>query len=69
MELRELPSVEELVRASGVGVPHERAVTAAREVLAEARVEITAGVDPGSLVERLIARHSMAGRLSVAPPA
>ena len=59
MELRELPSVEELVRASGVGVSHERAVAAAREVLAEARVEITAGLDPGSLVERLIAAAAL----------
>ena len=54
MELRELPSVEELVRSSGVAVSHERAVTAAREVLAEARLEIAAGVEPGSLVERLV---------------
>src|SRR5579862_4233547 len=54
MELRELPSVEELVRASGVALSHERAVAAAREVLAEARVEIGAGVDPGSLVDRLV---------------
>jgi L-seryl-tRNA(Ser) seleniumtransferase len=54
MELRELPSVEELVRASGIALSHERAVAAAREVLAEARVEIAAGVHPGSLVERLI---------------
>jgi L-seryl-tRNA(Ser) seleniumtransferase len=59
MELRELPSVEELVRAAGGGVSHERAVAAAREVLAEARVEITAGVDPGSLVERLIAATNL----------
>jgi L-seryl-tRNA(Ser) seleniumtransferase len=59
MELRELPSVEELVRASGVGVSHQRAVIAAREVLAEARVEITAGLDPGSLIERLITASAL----------
>jgi L-seryl-tRNA(Ser) seleniumtransferase len=56
VELRDLPSVEELVRSSGVAtLSHERAVAAARGVLAGARAEIAAGQEPGSLVERLIA--------------
>jgi L-seryl-tRNA(Ser) seleniumtransferase len=56
VELRDLPSVEELVRSSGVAtLSHDRAVAAARGVLAGAREEIAAGRDPGSLVERLVA--------------
>jgi L-seryl-tRNA(Ser) seleniumtransferase len=54
MKLRDLPSVDELVR-------HERlraadrglAVAAAREVLSRAREEIQAGGDPGDLAERV----------------
>jgi L-seryl-tRNA(Ser) seleniumtransferase len=56
VELRELPSVDELVRSEDlVGLPHEVAVAAAREVLARAREEITAGHDPGDLAERALA--------------
>jgi L-seryl-tRNA(Ser) seleniumtransferase len=49
MELRDLPSVDELAR--GVGDP--LAVDAARAVLDRAREEIRAGADPGDLGQRL----------------
>jgi L-seryl-tRNA(Ser) seleniumtransferase len=51
VRLRDLPSVDELARA----VDDPLAVDAAREVLSRAREEITAGFDPGDLVERLAA--------------
>jgi L-seryl-tRNA(Ser) seleniumtransferase len=49
MELRDLPSVDELAR----GVDDPLAVDAARAVIDRAREEIRAGVDPGDLGERL----------------
>ena len=49
MELRNLPSVDELAR----GVPDPLAVDAARVVLARARAEIRAGAEPGDLTTRL----------------
>jgi L-seryl-tRNA(Ser) seleniumtransferase len=49
VELRDLPSVDELAR--GVGDP--LAVAAARTVIDRARDEIRAGADPGDLAERL----------------
>jgi L-seryl-tRNA(Ser) seleniumtransferase len=49
MELRDLPSVDELTR--GLGDP--LAVDAARTVLERAREEIRVGVDPGDLTERV----------------
>jgi L-seryl-tRNA(Ser) seleniumtransferase len=49
MELRDLPSVDELAR----GVDDPLAVDAAREVLGRAREEIRAGADPGDLTARL----------------
>jgi L-seryl-tRNA(Ser) seleniumtransferase len=49
VELRDLPSVDELAR--GVGDP--LAVDAARAVIDRAREEIRAGVDPGDLAGRL----------------
>jgi L-seryl-tRNA(Ser) seleniumtransferase len=49
VQLRDLPSVDELVR--NVGDP--LAVTAARTVLEQAREEIRAGADPGDLQARL----------------
>jgi L-seryl-tRNA(Ser) seleniumtransferase len=52
VELRQLPSVDELARA--VDLPHVAAVVAARETLARAREEISAGHDPGDLVERVL---------------
>ena len=45
VELRDLPSVDELARASDDPL----AVDAARAVLARAREEIRAGADPGDL--------------------
>jgi L-seryl-tRNA(Ser) seleniumtransferase len=50
MELRDLPSVDELAR----GLADPLAVDAARSVLARAREEIRAGVDPGDLAARLL---------------
>ncbi len=49
MELRDLPSVDELARSTADPL----AVEAAREVLARAREEIRAGHDPGDLSARL----------------
>jgi L-seryl-tRNA(Ser) seleniumtransferase len=49
MELRDLPSVDELARA----VDDPLAVDAARAVLARAREEIQAGTEPGDLAVRL----------------
>ena len=49
MELRELPSVDELAR----GVDDPLAIEAARAVIASARSEIQAGRDPGDLKARL----------------
>jgi len=55
VELRQLPSVDELVRAEPlVRLPHAAAVAAARETLARAREEIGAGHDPGDLVDRVL---------------
>ena len=63
MELRELPSVDELLRNEEVArLPHAAGVAAAREALARAREEVAAGLDPGDLVQRTLAaaaaRHS-----------
>jgi L-seryl-tRNA(Ser) seleniumtransferase len=58
VRLRDLPSVDELARA----VDDPLAVDAARAVLARARDEITAGFDPGDLVERLGAELAAARR-------
>src|SRR5438477_4060864 len=49
MELRDLPSVDELARGSDDPL----ATDAARAVLARAREEIRAGADPGDLAERV----------------
>src|ERR671935_2009200 len=49
MELRDLPSVDELAR----GTDDPLAVDAARAVLARAREEIRAGAEPGDLEARL----------------
>ena len=58
MQLRDLPSVDELARA----VEDPLAVEAARTVLARAREEIRAGFEPGDLRERLEAELSAARR-------
>src|SRR5436190_18938786 len=49
MQLRDLPSVDELARA----VDDPLAVEAARRVIDQAREEILAGADPGDLAERV----------------
>src|SRR6476620_4608359 len=55
MQLRDLPSVDELARDERLaGEPPARAVEAARSALARARDKITAGHDPGDLVERAL---------------
>ncbi len=51
MELRDLPSVDELAR----GADDPLAVDAARSVLARARLEILEGRDPGDLAARMLA--------------
>ncbi len=54
--LRNLPSVDELLRAEPLaGEPHPLVVAAARVVLQRAREEIEAGRDPGSLVDAVLA--------------
>jgi L-seryl-tRNA(Ser) seleniumtransferase len=58
VRLRDLPSVDELARA----VDDPLAVDAARAVLARAREDITAGFDPGDLVELLGAELEAARR-------
>jgi L-seryl-tRNA(Ser) seleniumtransferase len=50
VELRDLPSVDELAREAGDPL----AVAAARTVIDRAREEIQAGVDPGDLTARLL---------------
>ncbi len=53
MQLRDLPSVDELARDPRLaGAPPSLAVEAARSVLARAREEIAAGRKPGDLAER-----------------
>src|SRR4051794_40463734 len=55
MELRDLPSVDELARDQRLaGEPAVLAVEAARSALARAREEIRAGHDPGDLGERAL---------------
>lgn len=58
MELRDLPSVDELAR----GVDDPLAVDAARMVIDRAREEIRAGADPGDLAARLHAELAAARR-------
>ena len=55
MKLRDLPSVDELLRDERLaGEPHDLAVEAARSALARAREEIAAGNDPEPLVEAVL---------------
>ncbi|MBA2332608.1 MAG: hypothetical protein H0V94_07470 [Actinobacteria bacterium] len=55
MRLRDLPSVDELLRDERLGSePRSLALIAARAALERAREEIRAGVDPGDLVERTL---------------
>jgi L-seryl-tRNA(Ser) seleniumtransferase len=56
VRLRDLPSVDELLRDERLAAePHELAVAAARSALERAREEIRAGEDPGSIVEVAVA--------------
>lgn len=56
MKLRDLPSVDELLRDERLASePHDLAVAAARAVLDRARGEISAGRDPGPLVDAILA--------------
>jgi L-seryl-tRNA(Ser) seleniumtransferase len=61
VELRDLPSVDELARATDDPL----AVDAARAVLAQARDEIRAGVDPGELTARVRAELAALRRPSL----
>jgi L-seryl-tRNA(Ser) seleniumtransferase len=55
MRLRDLPSVDELLRDVRLaGEPHAQVVEAARAALERAREEVRAGTDPGDLVERAL---------------
>jgi L-seryl-tRNA(Ser) seleniumtransferase len=61
MKLRDLPSVDELARDERLaGEPVPLVVAAARTVLGRAREEITAGQEPGDLVERTLAELAAA---------
>ena len=55
MKLRDLPSVDELLRDERLAdEPHDLAVAAARSALARAREEIAAGNDPEPLVDAVL---------------
>ena len=55
MKLRDLPSVDELLRDERLSTePHDLAVAAARTVLAQARVDIAAGTDPGPIADLVL---------------
>ena len=55
MKLRDLPSVDELLRDERLASePHELAVAAARSALDRARAEIEEGSEPGSLVDAAV---------------
>ncbi len=62
MERSELPSVDRLLGSAALtGLPHPAALAAAREALADARVEIEAGRNPGDITERaatVAAKHA-----------
>jgi L-seryl-tRNA(Ser) seleniumtransferase len=61
MKLRDLPSVDELVRDGRLAAePRALAVEAARVALSRAREEIRAGHDPGDLAERALAELAAA---------
>ena len=63
MELRDLPSVDELLRDERLAeVARPLSVAAARNALARARQEILTGRDPGDLVERVELELAAAAR-------
>jgi L-seryl-tRNA(Ser) seleniumtransferase len=56
VKLRDLPSVDELLRDERLAAePHELAVAAARSALSRARREIEQGLEPGSLADAAVA--------------
>jgi L-seryl-tRNA(Ser) seleniumtransferase len=64
--LRDLPSVDELVRDERLaGEPHALAVEAARAVLARARDDVKAGREPGSLVDGVLGELARSRRASL----
>ena len=66
MRLRDLPSVDELLRDERLGAePHELAVAAARTVLDRARIEISEGRDPGPIVDSVVEELTQARRPSL----
>jgi L-seryl-tRNA(Ser) seleniumtransferase len=66
VKLRDLPSVDELLRDERLAAePRELVVTAARAVLDQARDEIKAGGDPGQVVERVAAELARGRRPSL----
>ena len=63
MRLRDLPSVDELLRDERLAAePRPLALSAARSALAREREEIQAGAEPGDLVERALAELGSARR-------
>ena len=66
MKLRDLPSVDELLRDERLASEsHELAVAAARSALQAARNEIAAGADPGPIVDLVLAELARARRPSL----
>ena len=66
MRLRDLPSVDDVLRDQRVSTfPHELAVAAARTVLEQAREEIRDGREPGSLADRVVDELQRARRPSL----
>ena len=66
MRLRDLPSVDELLRDERLSSePHELALTAVRNALERARREIRAGNDPGSVADDALAELARARRPSL----
>ena len=66
MRLRDLPSVDGLLRDERLATePHDLVVAAARTVLTRARLEIGAGADPGEIVDRVLEELARARRPSL----
>jgi L-seryl-tRNA(Ser) seleniumtransferase len=66
VKLRDLPSVDELLRDERLASePHELVVAAARSALDTARDEINAGADPGPLVDRVLGELARVRRPSL----
>jgi L-seryl-tRNA(Ser) seleniumtransferase len=66
VKLRDLPSVDELLRDERLGAePRELVLAAARETLEQARAEIQAGRDPGALVDAVLAELGRARQPSL----